>query len=251
MSTLVDVSAITDAATAGDVPVTTNSAAPASVGATPSIRRSTTALRRASPLRLCLSLFLLSLLCFAAWTVFTLRALRAPDELAPQRLVEYFDPQFGAALGRLPIEEVHELGLHHRGVMVFLLRSPHGAQSAPAGGDHGAPANNGLEVLLLRRGAAARECAGAWGILVEHANAGEPYFRTALRGLREEVGLFAQEREIVAIQRCTLEHPVEGGKPNTEGNHDRQLTYVTAYQADQRQHIDLDSAESVSLGARL
>lgn len=186
----------------------------------------------AAPGRMCLLLSLVTLLCVLAWTGFGLRKLRTPTEAPRTHMLEYYGPNFGQALGKLPIEAVHELGLHHRGAMTFVIRPPPTGEAA-------------LEILLLKRSDRMRDCAGAWSILGEHSAVGEPYFRTALRGLREELGIFAQETQIIAVQQCMVDQRLDrGGRKETPI--DRQLTYLTAYRMDQRQHIDLDSEEAVS-----
>lgn len=83
---------------------------------------------------------------------------------------ETFD-EHGAPAGLVPRSRVHEEGLWHRSVNVFLFRSDG-------------------RLLLQRRHPDKDVWPGAWDLsAAEHLKPGESYRDAALRGLREELGI--------------------------------------------------------------
>jgi isopentenyl-diphosphate delta-isomerase len=99
----------------------------------------------------------------------------------------------GEPLGLVPREIVHQEGLWHRAVNVFLFRSDG-------------------RLVVQRRAAAKDVCPGAWDLSVaEHLQPGEDYRDAALRGLAEELSIVDVElHPIGGLLRAQLEQPRQG-----------------------------------------
>lgn len=99
----------------------------------------------------------------------------------------------GVPLGRAPRSRVHAEGLWHRAVHVWV--------GHPDG-----------RLWLQRRGWDKDINAGAWDVSVgEHLQPGEGYAAAALRGLREELGIAADELEPLGeVRAVCLDRPVQG-----------------------------------------
>ena len=69
-----------------------------------------------------------------------------------------------------PIDEVHNGGLLHRGIWLFVL-------------------DQNDRILMLRRAEHVATCAASWGLVGEHSDPGEAWEATARRALREELGI--------------------------------------------------------------
>ena len=69
-----------------------------------------------------------------------------------------------------PIDEVHNSGLLHRGIWLFVI-------------------DQNDRILMLRRAEHVATCAASWGLVGEHSDPGEAWEATARRALREELGI--------------------------------------------------------------
>ena len=90
-------------------------------------------------------------------------------------------------IGQAPRKEVHRLGLLHRAVHVLVF-------------------NARGEVFLQKRSMTKDKCPGLWDSSASgHVDAGEAYDATAVRELREEIGLAVTRtpERILRIEACT------------------------------------------------
>ncbi|EGD80762.1 hypothetical protein PTSG_01351 [Salpingoeca rosetta] len=137
--------------------------------------------------------------------------------------VPYFDNTFGEELGVLPIEDVHEQGLAHYGVVVLAYRP-----KPNSGG-------NEVEMLLSKRSSAVHMCPRQWLLVGEHAQREEDAVTMALRGLREELGIFASADDLTHLCDVPFQHEFSDGK------RENQMTHLVLATLPSFQHIDLDA----------
>jgi len=110
-------------------------------------------------------------------------------------------------IGQKPRKEVHSSNMIHRGVHVFVF-------------------NSKGEILLQKRSMKKDKYAGFWGDMAGHVDAGEGYEESAVRELKEEIGIDAKlefmmkfrkhyenDQEILKLFKCVHEGPF---KPDPE-----------------------------------
>ena len=130
-------------------------------------------------------------------------------------IFEVYDPE-NQRVGEEPRHLVHASGLYHRSVHVFIF-------------------NGAGEVLIQQRAAGKDVCPGAWDISVaEHTKPGEYGFQTALRGVREELGVEVTVKLIADFRLNKFEYPELGVKD---------FEFVQTYQAVHDGPFTLDTAE--------
>ena len=130
-------------------------------------------------------------------------------------IFEVYDPE-NQRVGEEPRHLVHALGLYHRSVHVFIF-------------------NSAGEALIQKRSAQKDVCPGTWDISVaEHAKPGEFGFQTALRGVREELGVDVTVSLTASFRLNQFEYPELGVKD---------YEFVQTYQAVHDGPFTLDPVE--------
>eukprot|EP00043_Microstomoeca_roanoka_P006897 m.66885 g.66885 ORF g.66885 m.66885 type:complete len:263 (-) comp13613_c2_seq2:2494-3282(-) len=142
-----------------------------------------------------------------------------------QDMLPFFDQRFVSEQGELPIDQVHKLGLPHFGTVLLVYRPRH-----PVGAD-----GQDVEFLLAKRGSTLATCAGQWLMVGEHAHKDEDTTDTALRALREELGIFAAEEDVTHLCDVPLEHAFDSGR------RENQMTHLVMVEFPTYESIDLDS----------
>ena len=137
----------------------------------------------------------------------------------------------GDPIGRaVPRSEAHRLGLRHRTSHVWLVRRKNGV----------------LEVLLQKRSDEKDSFPGCYDISsAGHIPAGGEFASSALRELKEELGITAEEKDLIVCgDRNVVWDCVFQGKPF----HDRQISRVFIMRCDLEEdqfHIDPVEVDSV------
>eukprot|EP00045_Choanoeca_perplexa_P015568 m.197791 g.197791 ORF g.197791 m.197791 type:complete len:308 (-) comp17026_c0_seq4:3622-4545(-) len=178
-----------------------------------------------------LMMFIVVVVCFLWYANYGYRLLRKHEETSTSEELLVLDPSFHQPVGANSIEKVHQLGLPHVGINLFVVRRLHGPSSQ-------------LQLLLLKRSRQSVTCPSTWSLLGEHSAPRENAAATAARGLREELGVFSDDDTMLMIATCLLDEEYEN-KRRSVGKHrvDKQLTHVAFYEQDTRQVIDFDEEE--------
>jgi ADP-ribose pyrophosphatase YjhB (NUDIX family) len=93
------------------------------------------------------------------------------------------------------------------------------------------------EVLILRRGQQLKTCPGAWGLVGEHSNEGEPWAETDRRAMQEELQVFNAEEPVPLVNGSLL---VQCDYPEL-GKKELQATGLFAAQIPSGTNITFDS----------
>ena len=130
-------------------------------------------------------------------------------------IFEVFNPE-NQRVGEAPRQIVHASGLYHRSVHVFIF-------------------NSAGKVLIQQRVPSKDICPGAWDVSVaEHAKPGECGYQTALRGVREELGVEVTVSLLADFRLNQFEYPERGVKD---------FEFVQTYQAVHDGPFTLDPVE--------
>ena len=130
-------------------------------------------------------------------------------------IFDVFNPE-NHRVGEEPRQLVHASGLYHRSVHVFIF-------------------NSAQEVLIQKRVPTKDVCPGCWDVSVaEHAKPGECGYQTALRGVREELGVEVTVSLLAGYRLNQFEYPELGVKD---------FEFVQTYQAVHDGPFRLDPVE--------
>ena len=94
----------------------------------------------------------------------------------------------------VPIGIAHRQGLLHRGLWMAVLRRDDD--------------NQHYKVLLFERSQTVKTCPGAWGLVGEHSEEGEPWKQTAIRALSEELQLHLDETQQQGLINLLPDHSI-------------------------------------------
>lgn len=154
-------------------------------------------------------------------------------------LLPYFDRQFKLQQGELPIDEVHRRGLPHFGTVVLMYTTEADlAKNPEASGAKVSRHSKGpgqVLFLMTQRSKDVAVCPREWLLVGEHAHTQESPVAMALRGLREELGVFAAEEDVTHLCDTTFQHQFHDGKQENQRTHLTLVAFPTF------QHIDLNS----------
>eukprot|EP00754_Rhynchopus_humris_P001912 Rhum_TRINITY_DN11089_c0_g2::Rhum_TRINITY_DN11089_c0_g2_i1::g.42316::m.42316 len=114
--------------------------------------------------------------------------------------IEAYDTISRRRLRPVEIDVAHKEGLAHWATWVILIDFKR-------------------ELILLQKSKKEREtCPGAWGVSGEHLEANETTGDTAVRGLREELGIHAKRDELHVLDNFLLRHKYESGRMDVQNS---------------------------------
>ncbi|KAJ9462439.1 Isopentenyl-diphosphate Delta-isomerase 2 [Diplonema papillatum] len=154
-------------------------------------------------------------------TLFTTFAVMNPRTASLHNIyIEAYDTVSRQKLRPVTMDEAHINGVAHWATWVLVLDLDKDV------------------ILLQKRSQTTRTCPGAWSLSGEHLEPNETTADTAVRGLKEELGLSVRKQDLVILDNFLWRHAYKGGR------FDVQNSTIYLYHLSGQPEFTLNDAES-------